>query len=104
MGAYAPRDPKRLKKMDQSHREAIIKGDVEDPMPGTSGEPPYKKRNTSYPESSNDFVIQTNQKKELIDQIMELYGNELKNLSLEILIHKLNKRKRLNSHTPPQRI
>ena len=86
--------------MDQSHREAIIKRDDEDPMPETSGGPSYKKRITSYPESSNDFVIQTNQKKELIDQIMELYGNELQDLSLEILIHKLNKRKRLISHTP----
>ena len=94
MGAYALRDPKRLKKVDPSLRNNLL-GAAEDQMCAISETPPSKKCRTSSENATTVQIGNETQKDELINTLIGLHISEWQNLSVSNLEYEVDKIKRL---------
>ena len=97
MGAYALRDPKRLKKVDPSLRKNLL-GAAEDQMPApaiSETPPPSKKCRTSFENATTVQIGNETQKDELINTLHGLHDSEWRNLSVSNLKYEVDKIKRL---------
>ena len=103
MGAYARRDPSRLKKVDTSYRDQIVDGASKQMI---SEMPPTKKRKSNTQNGvtllqSNDSLsdltkdLQHDRREELINQLTLLHINEWKGLPEDILQYEVDKMRRL---------